>query len=86
MAGAEDSYRRAVQLKPGDYQAHSRLGWVQIEQLKLDEAEHALRRAVELDPDGATDFTHLGHVLREQGRDGGIRSRPTSRRWRLIRG
>ncbi|EKD99031.1 MAG: tetratricopeptide protein, partial [uncultured bacterium] len=68
IAGAEDSYRRAVQLNPGDYQANFCLAGMLIVRLKLDEAERLIRKALELKPESATDLFRLAHVLREQGK------------------
>lgn len=47
---AEQSFRRAAELEPGNAEAHSNLGHVVRSLLRREEAEGHLRRAVELDP------------------------------------
>jgi tetratricopeptide (TPR) repeat protein len=65
---AAASYRRAIALKPDDYQAYNNLGATLHVQCHLAEAEACLRKAIALHPDGPDAHNNLGNVLIDQGR------------------
>jgi tetratricopeptide (TPR) repeat protein len=66
-AEAEAAYRKALQLKPDDPQAHTDLGIALRTQGKLAEAEAAHRKAVKIKPDYADGYNNLGAVLSDLG-------------------
>jgi serine/threonine-protein kinase len=48
--GAEDAFRRALELAPSNWEAHYEHGWLLIRLGRLDEALAAMQRALALDP------------------------------------
>src|SRR5206468_2599708 len=59
--GAEASYRRALELAPGDADVLLGAGAMAMSQGRMDEALALCRRAVELDPLGSIRYSTLGH-------------------------
>jgi Flp pilus assembly protein TadD len=75
LAEAEKLYRQVLAAQPGDAQvsfgyaqAHSNLGYLLLQQDRLDEAEAALRSAVAIRPDYAQAYCNLAAVLGKQER------------------
>ena len=48
--GAEQAFRRAIELNPGHSDAHTEYGWLLIQMGRLEEALVETKRALELDP------------------------------------
>ncbi len=67
---AAGSFRKAIELDPGNAEAHSLLGSTLAKLGKDAEAEAALRQAVTLRPDYAEGWHYLGIFLEEKGRKG----------------
>ena len=63
LAGAEESFERAVVLHPGDAQALTALGQVQEQQGKLSESIQTFRGVIGLDPLSADAHVNLGIAL-----------------------
>ncbi|HYL86046.1 MAG TPA: winged helix-turn-helix domain-containing protein [Candidatus Angelobacter sp.] len=66
-AGAERSFLRAIELRPGSAQAHQHYGWLCSSLGRHDDALRQLRRARELDPlliptDVVTHLLRAGHI------------------------
>jgi serine/threonine protein kinase len=64
---AEKEYLRAIELNPGDADAHRRLGQVYERNDKLDEARAEFLRAVEVEPQYFTACQDLGEFYRNRG-------------------
>jgi predicted O-linked N-acetylglucosamine transferase (SPINDLY family) len=62
------SMQRAVDLLPGEAEAHNNLGAFLKDMGRLAEAETSLRRALQIDPDFAEVYNNLGAVLKDMGR------------------
>lgn len=58
--GAEEEYRRAINLNPGHASSHHRYGWYLALLGRLDEATELMKRAQELDPLSLEINTDLG--------------------------
>lgn len=63
-------YRRALELDPGNPEAHNNLGLALAHGGKLDEAMAHYRKALALNPDLATAHNNLGAALARSGRPG----------------
>ena len=61
---AEKAYRRAIELRPQNWEAYYNFGRMCLLQKNFAEAEPLLRRAVELDPQSATAVNNFGLALR----------------------
>ncbi|MBN1555773.1 MAG: tetratricopeptide repeat protein [Phycisphaerae bacterium] len=68
LSKAEELFRQAVQLNPGDPHAFNGLGWSQFNQGKLDEARQSLEKCVALEPRHSGAFNGLGWVCKGQGK------------------
>jgi serine/threonine-protein kinase len=66
---AEDTYLRAIRLRPVYWGNHSRLGALYWRHGRYAEAERAFRKAIELTPDNARGYANLGGILHVMGRD-----------------
>ncbi|PYE00573.1 tetratricopeptide repeat protein, partial [Prochlorococcus marinus] len=64
---AEESIRKAIELKPDFVEAHSNLGLVLKNLGNLSDAELSLRKAIELKPDFANAYSNLGTILKDLG-------------------
>ena len=62
------SFQKAVQIDPGNKEAHYGLGHIYVYQGKLAQAEGEFRKAIALDEDYSEAHTYLGQVLANQGR------------------
>ncbi len=62
------SFQKAIQLNPGNKEAHYGLGHIYALQGKFREAEEAFREAIRLDADYSEAHTYLGQVLAQQDR------------------
>jgi Flp pilus assembly protein TadD len=66
---AEEQFRLACELKPGD-PLHSRnLGWVLVAEGRVSEGEACLRKSVELDPSDLSSYLALAAHFRRQARE-----------------
>ena len=65
---SEESYRRAIALKPDFAEAHSNLGIILRDLGKLDESEASLKQAIASNPNFAAAHNNLGVTFKEQGR------------------
>lgn len=74
-AVAEESYRRAAQLKPRDSRAIYGLGNIFIDQQLWDEAEKAYRQALALNANNAETLIALSFVLIQPNRGGSLAAR-----------
>jgi tetratricopeptide (TPR) repeat protein len=61
-------YRRALELKPDNFEPHLGLGIARLNKGEADQAEAEFRRALDLNPDCAEAYTHLGSILLRKGR------------------
>lgn len=68
MAPAEDCYRNAEQLLPGDFRWPHLLAVVLQKEGRLDEAAAAWGRALEMEPDDVPALIHRGEILILQGK------------------
>ena len=59
--------QKAVELLPGDAEAHSNLGATLLNMGQLDNAATSIRRALEIKPDFAEAHINLGNVQRDNG-------------------
>jgi Flp pilus assembly protein TadD len=66
--GAEDAFRKAVQLDPNNAEAHANLGVALANQGKRAEAIAEFRQALRLNPNNSMAHNNLGTVLDEQGK------------------
>jgi serine/threonine-protein kinase len=66
---AEDTYLRAIRLRPAYWGNHSGLGALYWRQGRYAEAERAFRRVIELTPDNVRGYANLGGILHVAGRD-----------------
>jgi protein O-GlcNAc transferase len=62
------SYRRVLEIKPDDAQAHHNLGIILHQLGRFDEAEASYRLALQIKPDYAVAHNNLGVTLQELGR------------------
>ena len=62
------SFQKAVQLNPGNKEAHYGLGHILVMQGKLAQAEAEFREAIKIDEDYSEAHTYLGQVLAGQDR------------------
>lgn len=67
FAGAEQRFARAVQLQPGNYQAHAYLGSTYLQEKRLPEAAAEFRRVLELNPRNTAALYNLGLIGLERG-------------------
>ena len=67
-SGAEDAYRKALEIDPDDFAAWAQLGQLLHEELeRFDEAESAYRKAVEINDDYRWwAWAHLGQLLHQE--------------------
>ncbi|WP_269606345.1 tetratricopeptide repeat protein [Prochlorococcus marinus] len=65
---AEESIRKAIELKPDYSIAYSNLGNILKELGKLKEAEESIRKAIELKPDYSIAYSNLGNILKKLGK------------------
>ena len=65
---AENSYHKAIELKPDFAMAHYNLGVILNDLGKLQEAENSYRKAIEINPNFANALSNLGKVLRDLGK------------------
>jgi tetratricopeptide (TPR) repeat protein len=65
---AEALARRALELDPGYFLAHHRLGTALMGMKRLPEAEAAFRRALDIDPHAADALNNLAMILVDTGR------------------
>jgi len=68
LVEAHEACSRAVSDQPGDWRAHSLLGWVRDRQHRFVDALVPLQRVVELTPDNARGRRNLGNALYRLGR------------------
>jgi len=72
---AINSYRRAIQLNPGDYRAYMNLGDILYELGDINGAIRSFRKAIKLDPKEARFYIALSRALKEIGDlDGAIKA------------
>jgi TolB-like protein/DNA-binding winged helix-turn-helix (wHTH) protein/Tfp pilus assembly protein PilF len=62
-AGAEDDYKRAIEMQPNFALSHQRYAWFLSDAGRHDDALREIRRAQELDPTSIVVQTNLGRVL-----------------------
>jgi len=67
--GAEDEYKRALEINPGYSDAHQMYGYYLTGRGRFDEALRQMQRALELDPVSLTKITGVGEVLHMARRD-----------------
>ncbi len=65
---AEDSQRKAIEIKPDYAIAYSNLGAVLQSLGKLKEAEFSIRKAIDIKPDYAEPHSNLGLILKDLGK------------------
>ncbi len=66
---AESNYKKAIELAPGTGPYHNNLGWLYMEQGRLDKAAAEVKRAIDVDPDRRYVYLDtLGVVQTRQGR------------------
>ncbi|MFI4941280.1 MAG: tetratricopeptide repeat protein, partial [Burkholderiales bacterium] len=68
LAEAEQSYRRALEIKPNFSHAHFNLGVMLQKQWRLAEAEMSYRRALEINSRYADAHCNLGVMLQQRGK------------------
>ena len=68
VVGAQDQYRQAIALNPGDAVGHAGLGNTLLDLRKWGPAALELRQAVDLMPGLAPAHNNLGHALAMQGK------------------
>lgn len=66
-AGAEQEFKKAIDLNPNYASAHQWLGWYYFSQWRLEEAVTAMRQAHQLDPLAPIINTHLALSLSQAG-------------------
>ena len=66
---AEETYKRAISLRPQYWRAYNMLGSFYFAQADYERAATMLQRATELDPDSYLAFSSLGATLLYLGRD-----------------
>ena len=66
--GAEQEYRRAIDLNPGGADFHARYAHYLSFMGRIDEAESQSHRALELDPKSAVRYANLGGTISATGR------------------
>lgn len=67
--GALNTYKRALELDPENPVTNQRLGYVYVQQGKLDDARHHYERAIEREQDFAPALAGLGFVNRRMGEE-----------------
>ena len=65
---AEQSYRKAIEIKPDYAEAHSNLGNIFRDIGKFEEAEQSYRKAIEIKPDYADSHYNLGITFNDLGK------------------
>jgi len=60
LSEAEAAAKKAIELNPDNYGAHSGLGWIYSRTGRIPEAESAFRRAIELNPGNDWAYVQLG--------------------------
>lgn len=65
---AAAEFREELKISPNDYNAHFQLGYIDLTQHNLEEAESDLTRAAELDPRNPDAFLSLGQLYEESNR------------------
>lgn len=65
---AAEQFRQELALNPNDYLSQYQLGYIELSQHKLKEAEHDLTRAAALDPANPDAFLSLGQLYMETNR------------------
>ena len=68
-AAADASFRRALELEPGNAQALSAFGFQAMIFGRWDEAIDALNKAIERDPLRLSNYHNLGNILQAVNRD-----------------
>jgi tetratricopeptide (TPR) repeat protein len=68
FAASEESYKKALTLKPDYVEAHINLGSAFKEQGKLEEAIEAYTKALAIKPDYAEAYYNMGVTLNDQGK------------------
>ena len=58
--GAEQEFKRAISLKPGEAQGHRLYGWLLSAQGRFDEAQREMKRPLETDPLDGFNLVELG--------------------------
>ena len=66
-ADAEKEYRRALNLRPEDWNGYNEIGKFFFRQGKLADAEEMFSEVTKLAPDSARGYANLGAVLRQEG-------------------
>lgn len=66
-AGAVEALLRAVELSPGDLQAHSLLGWAQMLHEDLDDALATFSRVLMKEPGNALARVNVGYICLKKG-------------------
>ena len=69
FAGAEQEYKRAIQLSPNNAEVHYSYGNFLVAMGRTDEALVELRNALQIDPNSANFQTNIGWALYIAGRD-----------------
>ncbi|RMH17147.1 MAG: tetratricopeptide repeat protein [Acidobacteria bacterium] len=67
FAEAEETFRRVLEIRPGNARDHANLGGALARQGKLEEAIEHYRQALALDPDDPYAHNNLGMALAESG-------------------
>jgi len=65
---AAEEFRKELEINPNDYNSHFELGYIELSQHKLPEAERELSRAAELDPKNPDPILSLGQLYNELNR------------------
>lgn len=65
--GALSTYKRALELDPGNPVVHQKFAYVREKQGNIDDAKHHYEKAIELTPDFAPALAGLGFVYRRLG-------------------
>ena len=60
--GAEQAFKRAIELNPGDSQSRYEYGWLLTRVGRFEEALHQFKRAIQQDPRAAITYHSLAHV------------------------
>ncbi len=66
---AEETYKRAIAVRPQYWRGYSLLGIFYIKQAEYEKAAAMFRRATELDPENYLAFNNLGGSLLYEGKD-----------------
>ncbi|MBN1517011.1 tetratricopeptide repeat protein [Candidatus Sumerlaeota bacterium] len=69
LAGAEEMYRKTIEMNPRHYEAYNALGYMFAEEnIRLDEAEELIKHAQKMQPWAGHIMDSLGWVYYQQGR------------------